>query len=205
VILSLNLEWERIDDKAKLREFVHVSAIPWSPGDRLRIYDLPGRDGGRFWAALYEAANDAVAFQNVFRLLFGQNSSAAGNIAIEVILETVRAARFDILPSRLSGSFACRTPLDALRFSYHYRLNNPNWYYDVQPQGEVYFADMAFTNKGYQPGLPALQAWQNQRSRAVRYWESVTLADHPNFILGEVLLPGGATVIGPATSLTGPS
>jgi len=92
-----------------------------------------------------------------------------------------------------------------LRFSYHYRLNFQNLYYDVAPDGDVYFADMAFTNKGYDSNLPAEQALQNQRSRAGAYWHSVTQGENQEFILGEVLMPGGATIFRAATGLVGPS
>ena len=63
---------------------------------------------------------------------------------------------------------------------------------------------MAFTNRGYEMNLEPERALQNQRSRAGAYWHSVTMEDHPNFILGEVLLSDGATVVEAATGLVPP-
>jgi hypothetical protein len=128
-----------------------------------------------------------------------------GNFAIEVILELERREHFAALPSRLECVFASRTPMDALRFSYAYRASETNLYYDVRPDGQVYFADMALVNRGYQLNIDPIPAMQNQRARAARYWQCVTPNDHPNFIIGEALLPGGATVVGAAPGLVPPS
>ena len=190
---------------ANSQTFVHVSQVIRHPGDRIAVYDLPPRYPA-LWPRLVQTAADPIGFRNTYlQLMPTVNLGLLGSVTIEVILEVVRREHYATLPSRLESAFASRSPLDALRFSYTYRAGLTNLYYDVKPDGAVYFADMALVNRGYQYDGDPLAALQNQRARAERYWQSVTPDDHPNFIIGETLLPGGATVVGTSAGLVPPS
>src|ERR1700726_5034326 len=167
------------------RTFVHVSYVIRRAGERIPVYDLPARVGP-IWTPLMQTAANAVAFRNTYLQLMPRvERGLLGSITIEVMLEVIRSERHTTLPSRLLCAFASRSPLDALRFSYVYRTSVTNLYYDVRPEGEVYFADMAFANRGYQYDGDPEAALQAQRARAAGYWQSVTPNDHPNFIIGE--------------------
>lgn len=185
--------------------FVHVSKVPRHPGDRIQTYDLPSRIA-HIWNPLFQATNNATSFQQAFHALEAdpRTQKDVSSVAIEVVLEVVRRETYGHLPSRQDSAFACGSRLDALRFSYHYRLTNTNLYYEVSPSEDHWFADMAYTNRGYECENAPPAALQHQRSRAAIYWQSVTQTDHPNFILREVLMPGGATVVRAATGMVGP-
>jgi hypothetical protein len=172
--------------------FVHVRATPLQNGVAVMRYDLDVRVAN--WHQMLLAASDPTAFRNLVNTLETADPGSWGPVSIELILEHIRSAEFGTLPSRLQCAFAGADQLSALRFAFTYRASMDSLFYEVAPLDDIFFADMALVNRGYERNLPPAMALDRQHARARAYWNSVT-PDPREVIISEALLVGGATII----------
>jgi hypothetical protein len=172
--------------------FAYVSRVPIQNGAPVGRYDLDVRVAN--WDQMLGLAGDPNGFRNVANTLVAAYGNDWGSIAIELVLEHIRAGEFDHLPSRLQCAFAGSDELSALRFAFSYRAPIDNFFYEVTPVGEVVYADMALTNRGYELNLPPAMALDRQHTRARAYWNSVT-SKYRDTVISEALLVGGASVV----------
>jgi hypothetical protein len=172
--------------------FVHVRATSLQNGEAVKRYDLDVRVAN--WHQMLSTTNDPNAFHNLVNALEATNPGGWGPVSIELVLEHVRTAEFGNLPSRLQCAFAGADELSALRFAFTYRASMDSLFYEVAPLGDLFFADMALVNRGYERNLPPATALDRQHARARAYWSSVT-PDPREVIISEALLVGGATVV----------
>lgn len=175
-----------------VRLLVHVRATPLQTGETVKRYDLDVRVAN--WHQMLLAASDPNAFHNLVNALEMANAGGWGPVSIELILEHIRREEFGELPSRLQCAFAGADQLSALRFAFTYRASTDSLFYEVAPLGELFYADMALVNRGYERSLQPSVALDRQYARARAYWNSVTLAPR-DVIISEALLVGGATVV----------
>jgi hypothetical protein len=119
------------------------------------------------------------------------------SVVIEAFIEKVRVMEFDDRPSRTISVFGSLTVEAAVAFARRYRVGAPCAVYEVEPVGDLWIADMAVLNSGFEYfAMPLPDAVSQQLDRARTYLREMTIdmSRAANMADAEVLAPRGATV-----------
>jgi hypothetical protein len=164
-----------------VRRLIHVSPVDLAVGATLNTFNLAGRVPG--WAELRTQVTQPTELLKLVEPV----------PLIEAIYENVRDQEFPDKPTRLTCAFACGRPESAMYFALRYR-NRDVRFYDIEPIGTAWVADMALINPGVGYNLPIQQAIQALIALARRYWTSVSTDLESDLELPEVIPPQSGRV-----------